>query len=631
MATRSGRDMQEKLENLSITGVTETGEEIGRGAYATVVKLKYQGLKCAGKKLHGLYESGNECRKQLILNRFNEECQLLANLKHPHIVQFLGVHFENVSNAPILVMEYLQTTLSKCLDEHGSLPPEMCYSILKDVATALWYLHGNNPPIVHRDMSANNVLLTSNMTAKLADLGMAKILNLTPAQKHHMTTCPGTLAYMPPEALGHDPNYSTGIDCFSYGILMIHIFCGQWPIPDAQVQKDESGKRIILSEVERREKYLKTIECDHPIMNSLILQCLSEDDRPSAEQILQLIEEEASRFPPHFQNTLMMFRENQELRSQLEEETDQQDENNTVQTAEVIRNEGQNTLTQDELLQSVREEEEMKFRTRSESLLSEKLDLQEKLEEAKNFKSIKDDLFECDMRRLTSENILLKSKLHTTELQVQYQVKQQEILEETLKSKKKQLEIAAEMLATKKSQLLKTEEEVVVLKQANESSTTEIAAKNEELEAKDKEVMKMQEAFENISIQLNKLHEQNKAMQQRLECSKKELQLKLEELELMQEEKKQVLAEQAELKTEIACKNQTIELKEREIENVRTFEVASLKSELEVKEDSIQLLSRRHKQMQDYFADKKVSKSNCREREREFNNMLTVFVYMHLL
>ena len=65
---------------------------------------------------------------------------------------------------------------------YGVLPEAISYGILRDVALGLRYLHEHSPPIIHRDLSANNVLLTSSMNGKISDLGVAKILNITPAQ-----------------------------------------------------------------------------------------------------------------------------------------------------------------------------------------------------------------------------------------------------------------------------------------------------------------------------------------------------------------------------------------------------------------------------------------------------------------
>ena len=209
-------------------------------------------------------------------------------------------------------MEFLHTTLTACLDRYGTLPQEISYTILDDVATALCYLHRQNPAMVHRDLSANNVLLTSDMRAKISDLGVAKILNLTPAQRTQMTTAPGTQSYMPPEALAHNPTYDTRLDCFSYGVMMLHVLCGRWPIPDraTRVNPRNPHRLIPLSESERRDEYIQEVGEDHPLM-ALIQECLSNHPphRPDAEEVLRRVREVFSLFPPSFENKVEMLQQ----------------------------------------------------------------------------------------------------------------------------------------------------------------------------------------------------------------------------------------------------------------------------------------------------------------------------------
>ena len=273
-----------------------------------VLRLEYRGLKCAGKQLYPvLYEQGVGDT----IRRFEEECRLLARMRHPNIVQFIGVYFEEGSRIPILVMEFLPTTLARCIDTYGVLPEEVSYSILHDVALGLYYLHSQTPPIVHRDLSANNVLLTPNMTAKISDLGVAKILNLTPRQMSHMTRAPGTPAYMPPEARRVNPRYDARIDEFSYGILMIHVLCGRWPLPvcEAALPDPRNPDQLIpVSEADRREEYLRDIGNTHPLMD-LILRCVSNNPvrRARAAEIIQRMADMVCQFPPSFANRVEML------------------------------------------------------------------------------------------------------------------------------------------------------------------------------------------------------------------------------------------------------------------------------------------------------------------------------------
>ena len=269
------------LKRFQLDGIKETGEELGRGSYAKVVAVLYRGLKCAAKKLHHVLRNSDGD----ILERFERECLLLSDLRHPHIVQFLGVYSERGSDLPVLVMEYLPATLAGFLERHGVLPDEISYSILQDVAFGMIFLHEHTPPIIHRDLSANNILLTSGMTAKVSDLGVAKILNFTPAE---MTQTPGTQAYMPPEAMVASPEYNRKIDIFSFGILILHTLCGQCPLPTRPAVDPLTLKGV--SEVDRRQCYLSEIGCTHTLV-SLISQCLANNpvDRPEMAQILHRV------------------------------------------------------------------------------------------------------------------------------------------------------------------------------------------------------------------------------------------------------------------------------------------------------------------------------------------------------
>ena len=190
--------------------------------------------------------------------RFATECELLGQLHHPHIVQFLGVRVEAGSELPELVMEYLPTTLRRCLDTHGALPAEIGGTILLEVALGLRYLHEFTPPIIHRDLSSNNVLLTTSMTAKISDLGVAKILDVSPgrAARTTQTQAPGTPTFMPPEAMFSRPKYTSKVDIFSFGVLVVHVLSGEWPMPSGAFAEDPHDPNgvVFVTEFERHRE-----------------------------------------------------------------------------------------------------------------------------------------------------------------------------------------------------------------------------------------------------------------------------------------------------------------------------------------------------------------------------------------
>ena len=256
----------------------------GSNPYTVVFLVQHLRLKCVGKTIRD-----TALKTEGIVARFAEECRVLSELRHPNIVQFLGVCSRGEGHLPILVMESLPINLTECIERYGVLPRDINNSILHNVSLGLHYLHSHVPPIIHRDLSSNNVLLASNMTAKISDLSMAKILHHVHQQAGRgFTRNPGNPDFMPPEACKANPVYGKCLDVFSYGVMMIHIFSGKWPEPQIEATMPGKGDTLIaVSEADRRAKFLTIIGNDHPLMD-LIRRCIHNDDkkRPSTEDIV---------------------------------------------------------------------------------------------------------------------------------------------------------------------------------------------------------------------------------------------------------------------------------------------------------------------------------------------------------
>ena len=125
-----------QLRQFQLSGVRDTGRTVGGGSYATVKELEFRGLKCVGKKIHQvLLVNATPQERAAMLQRFTEECELLSHLHHPCVVQFLGVYFEHGSQLPVLVMEYLHTTLSACFQR---LAVAAKYSYLNSSQSEYW-------------------------------------------------------------------------------------------------------------------------------------------------------------------------------------------------------------------------------------------------------------------------------------------------------------------------------------------------------------------------------------------------------------------------------------------------------------------------------------------------------------
>ncbi|XP_019855261.1 PREDICTED: probable receptor-like protein kinase At2g42960 [Amphimedon queenslandica] len=257
-----------KLQPLLLPDLEETMNELGRGAYGVVTEVIVSGTTCAAKKLHNIIV------QDYTLSRFSDEVLLHSHQRHPNIVQLIGVYYPPRSQLPMLVMEYLPLSLTQCL-EREELPLQMKYSILLDVAKGLCYLHGKRPPIVHRDLTANNVLLTSSYSAKISDLGVSRLADTF--KKHHLTTVPGNAMVMSPEALNHNPVYDHKLDVFSYGCLILHVLTGQLPQPTDQFvpERRRRGSFKRVSEWDRRSSYIENIPKENELL-PLAKQCLTD-------------------------------------------------------------------------------------------------------------------------------------------------------------------------------------------------------------------------------------------------------------------------------------------------------------------------------------------------------------------
>ena len=179
-------------------------------------------MSCAAKRMHELLLDPNNEGVRETIETYRRECQLMAGLRHPNITQFLGLCFLEGSNLPLLVMERLLMSVDDLLENAPAIPLPVKISILTDTCSGLVYLHSMESPIVHRDLTARNVLLTESLRAKITDLGNSRMVNFRPGQlAQTLTKTPGTTVYMPPEALSESHRYGASLDVFSFGHLAL--------------------------------------------------------------------------------------------------------------------------------------------------------------------------------------------------------------------------------------------------------------------------------------------------------------------------------------------------------------------------------------------------------------------------
>ena len=248
-------------------------EELGHGGWGYVVKGTFRRKTVAVKCIYSAIASEKN------LDRVRREINTMALVRHPNLVLFIAAVLDNLEG-PLIVTELLDTDLrsayeNKCLTDKNKL------SILLDVALALNYLHTLLPePIIHRDVSAKNVLLErATWKAKLSDFGSARLAALA------VTEGPGCFAYAAPEMF--PPTLSleattklppvqvqtTKADSFSFGILLCELMMEE--VPDGNIHK----KRQQIEAFSRKWRCFR----------SVVTSCVKDNPakRPSMEDIIQ--------------------------------------------------------------------------------------------------------------------------------------------------------------------------------------------------------------------------------------------------------------------------------------------------------------------------------------------------------
>ena len=281
-------------------------ETLGIGAYGKVCLAQCDNLPCAAKIIHEtLFDPAAERQMprgrehRLPIRRFQQECQFLNTIRHPNVIQYLGMYTDPDTGLPVLLMELMDDSLTHFLEAATQqIPYHIQVNICHDITMALTFLHANG--IVHRDLSSNNVLLTGNgVRAKVTDFGMAKLGDINPrASRLTFTMCPGTDVYMPPEAVEDQPVYNEKMDCFSFGVIVVQILTRQFPKPGDRMQRVEINHpglprgtlKVCIPEVDRRQNHISRVDPNHTLL-PISLECLKDRDveRPSAQQLCERV------------------------------------------------------------------------------------------------------------------------------------------------------------------------------------------------------------------------------------------------------------------------------------------------------------------------------------------------------
>ncbi|MCP3959694.1 MAG: serine/threonine protein kinase [bacterium] len=201
--------------------------EIGRGGMAVVFLAERADGRFRQKVALKRIQRGIDTAE--VIQRFEQEQQILAQAEHPNIARLLdgGVGPEG---RPYFVMEYVQgLPIDRYCDEHR-LPLEQRLGLFLQVAKAVDYAHRNL--VVHRDIKPTNILVTADGHVKLLDFGIAKLLDAEATSGHVPLTRSYarlmTPVYASPEQVRGQP-VTTASDVYQLGLLLYQLMTGRWP------------------------------------------------------------------------------------------------------------------------------------------------------------------------------------------------------------------------------------------------------------------------------------------------------------------------------------------------------------------------------------------------------------------
>ena len=315
----------EEFEIKSVEGLSERKEK-GRGCYGAVYEVRVHGVPCIAKRLHDILvgrrgeEPVDEQQRAGIIQKFRDEVNLLSRLRHPNVVQFLGVHYGRDEADISLIMEYMYMDLEHCITAYPNIPLPYKTSILRDVSYGLAYLHSMS--IIHRDLNAGNILLTESLRAKIADLGVARLFERKSAkQQLTMSLCPGARNFMPPESLEKSPKYDCKLDIFSVGHLILYLVNQKAPDVIDKPAAEIHFKRHQVQVDKRREALDQMGGPKHPLYTTAVL-CLSDspDDRPTSTELVKRMEEICVPVPPYVNVFKLPFQHDMQEKKQLYKE-----------------------------------------------------------------------------------------------------------------------------------------------------------------------------------------------------------------------------------------------------------------------------------------------------------------------
>ena len=216
----------------------------------------------------------------------------------------------------------MHSSLRGLVEEHADIPVNVTLSILNDVCCGLQYLHSRKPPIVHQNLTPNNILLCYHFKAKISDIGIVNTIDtqtLQQATKMHPFV---PLKFLPSKSVNE-----CSLDIFSFGGVILYISSHQWPqtTPLTSLGSDTGGS----TELQRCQQHLDKMAESYANLKPLVISCLdgNPEKRPSVVKVLTRIKKERNSYNEKLYSSIWTTEvsgEQQSLTVQLQAQTEQE-------------------------------------------------------------------------------------------------------------------------------------------------------------------------------------------------------------------------------------------------------------------------------------------------------------------
>ncbi|KAL4168151.1 hypothetical protein KRP22_011553 [Phytophthora ramorum] len=258
-------------------------KKIGTGAHCVVWLVKYRKTQLlASKRLR------KDLARRRITKAFIEEIKLVAPLDHPSVVKLVGIAWTVKTDIQAL-FEYVDNgNVNDYLSRPGTLHEwtQQKLQIALEVAEALVYLHSFAPPVLHRNLSASDVLLTSGMKAKVSKIGVSHLRVMASGDKDQQTAMG---PWQAPEVLMGADDRDPAVDIFSFGVLLSELDTHAPPYNDARsLSGTQLADAVVLQMIAAGAIRLRFGEDCPPDLRSLADSCLAKNPRmrPAASEVV---------------------------------------------------------------------------------------------------------------------------------------------------------------------------------------------------------------------------------------------------------------------------------------------------------------------------------------------------------